>query len=326
MDTNDTQYSEIDEIAPTLRPIFQEYCYSLTFLKKLSNASIETYKSCVLHFLGWCTRREHLDLSLYSPDWITDYVATRKGDGLTNRTIAKHLSALKSLGSLLIQKGIWEENHFVEFERPRKELFIPKVLTIGEVNRLLSAIDRTTPLGMRDAALFELIYSCGLRESEAANILFSNVHLDENFISVFGKGSKERVVPFGNIAKGRLETYLIYGRPRLLPRGKTSKYLFVSKRGGRLSRKSIWHSLQVLEERTGITCKVHTLRHSFATHLLNGGANLRVVQELLGHTSVSTTQVYTHIDPRDMEDLHDDYFSEHDNDAKKKGDSDDKES
>lgn len=293
-----------------IQDILTDFCLELTFTSHLATSTVSTYGIDINTFLLWC-KSNNVALNCVTPPILVDYVAYLKDLDKSNNTVRKVLASLSSFGRYLVQKNIWLDNFALSLERPKRDQKIPKVLTISEVDKLFSVIDLTSPVGIRDNALFELIYSCGLRESEAAGVLFANLHLEEKFVIVLGKGSKERVIPFGDIAYKKLSLYLQHGRPKLLPRNKNSEYLFVTLRGGQISRKSIWHTLQDLEEKSGVTCKVHTLRHSFATHLLSGGANLRIVQELLGHANLATTQIYTHVDSSKLGELHRLYFPGH---------------
>ena len=195
-------------------------------------------------------------------------------------------------------------------ERPKASRALPKVISVEQVDTLLDAIDTSTPLGIRDRALFELIYSCGLRISEAASLLVSNLHLKERLIIVHGKGDKERMVPFGLSAKERLEQYIYEARP-LLVGSKIVPEVFVNYKGEPMSRKGIWKNFKALEAKTGVHAKVHTLRHSFATHLLAGGMDLRSVQELLGHSDLATTTIYTHVDDKQLREGHKEFFPGH---------------
>jgi integrase/recombinase XerD len=172
------------------------------------------------------------------------------------------------------------------------------------VDKLLDTIDTRTPVGVRDRALFEVIYSCGLRISEAVDLTMERLYLREGLIRVIGKGGKDRLVPAGDAAVRWLNSYIADARPKLTKAGKTDSAVFLNHLGTRLSRKGMWKRFRDLCAQAGIEAKVHTLRHSYATHLLNGGADLRAVQELLGHSDISTTQIYTHIDRDDLRTYH----------------------
>mgnify|MGYP002626671454 CR=1 FL=1 len=227
------------------------------------------------------------------------------------------LQHYRTLGWLL---ECFPDNIAEELDRPKASRSLPRVLSVEQVEALLSTIDVSKPLGVRDRALFELIYSCGLRISEASSLLVENVHLSEQLLIVHGKGNKERMIPFGTAARGRLTTYLEEVRPLLVGRKAISE-VFVNYRGEPMSRKGIWKRFKELEMQTGVHAKVHTLRHSFATHLLAGGADLRAVQELLGHSDLSTTQIYTHVEDHQLREGHQRYFPGHkNNESDKNGD------
>ncbi len=188
-------------------------------------------------------------------------------------------------------------------ETPRIPRHIPEVYSREEVERLLAAIDLSTPGGVRDRFLFELIYSCGLRVSEAAELSLDRIYRQDKFIRVVGKGSKERVGPIGDLALEWLDRYLSEARPALAG-GRRIKALFVNHRGTPLTRKGMWKRFKRYALQAGLNGKIHTLRHSFATHLLRGGADLRTVQVLLGHADIGTTQIYTHVDERELAEYH----------------------
>ena len=187
------------------------------------------------------------------------------------------------------------------------------MLEPDEVDKLLAAIPLDTPNGIRDRALFELIYSAGLRVSEAVTLSLEDIFFNEQLLKVHGKGGKERIIPFGTQAEARLSVYLKTARPLLLKPAhrentETTGAVFLNHHGERLTRKGIWKRLQEIEQLSGVTTKIHTLRHSYATHLLAGGADLRSVQCLLGHASITTTQIYTHIEDKDLESYHRTFF------------------
>jgi integrase/recombinase XerD len=281
----------------------------LLLVERCSQKTAETYRLSAGEFLGWCVK-ERVKLHDVSVQSLMRYLVWRKTEGCAELTLAKDISALRSFGSYLKRLSVWSENYALLLDRPKAARPLPRVLSINQVEKLLSVIDVSEPLGIRDAALFELIYSCGLRISEASGLLVQNVHLNEQLILVRGKGDKERIVPFGVQAKEKLTAYLDDVRPGLVGK-KTVAEVFVNYRGSPLSRKGIWKRFQDYESLSGIHAKVHTLRHSFATHLLAGGADLRSVQELLGHSDLSTTQIYTHVDDEQLRSNHEKYFPGH---------------
>lgn len=299
-------------ISGTTIPTFlSRFCDDLLFVGQRSQKTIETYRLSVEEFLDWCVENR-TKLAKIGTKELSYYIMQRKTKGIGERTIAKDISALRSMGSFLVRQGMWKENHALMLDRPKIGFALPKVLSEEQVDGLLHTIDVSTPLGVRDAALFELIYSCGLRISEAASLLVQNVHLAERIIIVQGKGDKERMVPFGDEAYKKLFCYLNEARPKLAG-GKAIPEVFINHRGKGLTRKGIWVRFQNYKAISGVDAKVHTLRHSFATHLLEHGADLRSVQELLGHTNLATTTIYTHVDDMDLRESHKEYFPGHDN-------------
>lgn len=270
-----------------------------------------TYRISAEIFLLWCQDRKIKLSDITSKDLIY-YSVWRKTQGISEITLAKDLSALRALGEFLVREKYWTENHALILDRPKAARTLPAVLTQNEIEHLLASIDTSTPLGVRDKAIFEVIYSCGLRISEACSLKIVNLHMHESFILVKGKGGKERVIPFGKEARDILEEYLNNVRPSLV-KTKVVPEVFVNYRGEPISRKGVWKKFKQIQTVTGIDCKVHTLRHSFATHLLEGGADLISVQELLGHSDLATTQIYTHVTDRQLEDAHHEYFPGHKN-------------
>ena len=244
-----------------------------------------------------------------------DFILARAQEGVTGKTLAKDRAALRSFYRFLQLENIRADNPAEQLENPRREKTLPPVLSPEQVDTLLAAIPLDTPNGIRDRALFELIYSAGLRVSEAAALSLEDIFFNEQLIKVSGKGGKERIIPFGAQAEQSLAVYLQTARPLLLNPAATQHTVttgavFLNCRGNRLTRKGIWKRLQDFERLSGVTTKIHTLRHSYATHLLAGGADLRSVQCLLGHSSITTTQIYTHIEDKDLAAYHRRFFEE----------------
>lgn len=291
---------------------FLELFYSdLLLVRRVSEQTAITYKFSIEEFFKWL-QLQKIKLRDVTPQNLTYYLAKRKENGVTELTLAKDISALRALGEYLVRKNYWSENVALTLDRPKAGRALPKVLSVAEVDKLLSFIDDTTLSGKRDAAIFELIYSCGLRISEACSLKISDVHFDEQLILVHGKGDKERIVPFGQRALIKLEEYINQVRPEFV-KEKNVPELFVNYMGEGISRKGVWKRFRQIEELSGISSKVHTLRHSFATHLLSGGADLRSVQELLGHSDLSTTQIYTHVSDDQLKEIHKKFFSDNEN-------------
>jgi integrase/recombinase XerD len=218
--------------------------------------------------------------------------------GISARSIARIHSGLRSFYGYLILEGIIETNPTALLESPKKGLHLPEVLSTAEIDSILAVIDLSNSEGQRDKAIIELLYSCGLRVSELCNLKMHDLFLEEGFLKVVGKGNKERLVPISNQAIKELDLWFLT-RNTITPKVGEEDYVFISVcRKQHLSRITVFHNLRLYAERAGITKKIspHTLRHSFATHLLEGGANLRVIQAMLGHEQISTTEIYTHID------------------------------
>lgn len=224
----------------------------------------------------------------------------------SRRTIARKLSAARSFFRFLVREKIEKINPFENLITPKLPKKLPNFLYPEEMNNLLEAPDSTNPLGLRDRALLEVLYGTGMRVTEIIRLNLNDLDFEEGEIKVLGKGAKERIVLFGSQARKALEEYLKRSRPKLLE-GKKSNALFIGRRGTRLSSRQVERIIRSYAKKAGIPKKVtpHTIRHSFATHLLSGGADLRMVQELLGHVSLSTTQVYTHITKERLKQVYD---------------------
>jgi integrase/recombinase XerD len=236
---------------------------------------------------------------------LREYIYHLKDLGLAPASIRRNVSAIRTYYRFLIAEGHAVRDPSERLETPKKWLTLPDVLTVAEVEALLAAVTLDEPLAFRDRALLELAYGAGLRVSEWITLGVKDVMLNDALIRVFGKGSKERLVPIGRSAIGALAVYQRELRPRL-ERGAGKGALFLNARGTPLSRMGAWKILRKYVELAGITRHVtpHTLRHSFATHLLEGGADLRAVQEMLGHADISTTQIYTHVDREYLRSVH----------------------
>ena len=256
---------------------------------------------------------------------VVAYLVERQADGADSRTLAKAISALRAWYRFLEAEaplagdrpsrellarsrpaGQEQSNPAAAVAPPRAPRRIPRVLSVEQVDRFLAAIDVSSAAGIRDRALFELVYSSGLRVSEAVALDRSRLYLAQACVRLHGKGSRERIVPLGVPAIEWLRRYLNEARPQLRGRQTVpaTDAVFLNQRGGRLSRKGIWKRCRGIAVAAGLEAKVHTLRHSFATHLLAGGADLRSVQELLGHSDITTTQIYTHVDREDLKQHH----------------------
>ncbi|XCB30955.1 site-specific tyrosine recombinase XerD [Arcanobacterium hippocoleae] len=225
---------------------------------------------------------------------------------LSNSSIARVLATVRGLHKFALAEGMATQDPAREVKPPKLAKRLPKAISIAEMNSLIAAAGAgNTPIQLRDKALFEVLYGTGARISEAVNLSVDDIDIETRFLRLFGKGAKERVVPLGSFAVKAVESYLVRGRPALALKGKGNTALFLNKRGNPLSRQSAWEAIQGAAKQVHLeNISPHTFRHSFATHLLEGGADIRTVQELLGHASVSTTQIYTKVTPQSLREIY----------------------
>ena len=269
------------------------------------NYQLSTRASLEL-FAGWAAdKKRSAAWSEVTPEAIGDFLGWRKKGGAAAATIKLHAVALRILFRFLVQRKMLERDPTEFLGVPKIERYLPETLSEPEIARLLSAAGGKTPLEIRDRAIVELLYASGLRVSELCGARLENLDLDQGFIRVIGKGNKQRLVPVGSGARKALQRYLQAGRPELVGK-KTGGEVFLSVRGRKLTNQRIWQLLVALGKRAGLDKDIHPhmLRHSFATHLLRGGADLRIIQEMLGHADISTTQIYTHVDTSSLQKAH----------------------
>jgi integrase/recombinase XerD len=278
---------------------------------RLAPRTVEAYRRDLSDFTRWLGGAP----GAATTEQLEAYVAQLRADGLAATTIARRVAALRSFFRHQMLLGARADNPAAELELPRRRRALPKTLSPGEVERLIDAATGTTPRAMRDRALVELLYGAGLRVSEAVGLERAGVDLENRLVRAVGKGSKERIVPLGRPAVDALRRYLAHGRPYLDKRHRPE--LFLNAQGGALTRAGAFLVLRRLAEKAGLEPErvhPHLLRHSFATHLLEGGADLRSVQEMLGHADLSTTELYTHVSDRRRREL---YFRAHPHARKK---------
>jgi len=303
-------------LAPKLKmPILDRFCAWLAAVERRSALTVAAYKQELRRFLEFTSESEIKSVNV---DQLAAYLGWRKQfGGLDSRSLAKAVSCLRSFFRFTMGEGIRPDNPASLLDSPRQRLKLPETMDRETVERLLGTMDAGTPLGLRDRALFELIYSSGLRISEAVGLNLRDIDFKESVAQVKGKGNKQRLAVFGGEATAWLKRYLEESRPALVKRKSAAdggcaavgcKALFVTRGGKRLSRKGIWKNYSKYATLVGIGTKVHTLRHSFATGLLEGGADLRTVQALLGHADLGTTQIYTHVDAGLLKESHRKYL------------------
>ena len=285
----------------------------LEFERGLSRNTLEAYRTDLLQFGRFLERRERTALEASAAD-VADFLAALAAGGAdrppaSTATVHRKTACLRSFYRHLRREGLLDADPTATLSAPRRSRKLPHVLTRGEIDHLLSQPRGTDPAALRDRALLELMYACGLRASEAIGLELTDIDLDERVLRARGKGSKERVVPIGQAAVRALRIYLERGRPALV-KGAVEPHLFVNFRGGSLTRQGLYKIVRRCAVQAGLADRMspHTLRHTFATHLLAGGCDLRSVQEMLGHADVSTTQLYTHLSSQRLKDV---YFRAH---------------
>jgi integrase/recombinase XerD len=270
----------------------------------LAPLTVEAYARDLQDFWEFLEERGRSHWGAVALTDLQDYFVAQEARGLSARSRARRLSALRQFFRFLQREEKVEANPVELLDSPRLPRRLPQVLGEAEVAALLAAPDPGTPTGLRDQALLEVLYATGLRVSELVGLTIKQLDLRRGLVRPLGKGGKERLVPMVALAVDKLQLYLEQGRPRLL-KGRESPYVFINYRGGRLSRQGFWKLLKQYALKAGVkTLSPHTLRHSFATHLLSRGANLRVLQMLLGHADLATTQIYTHLDADRLRQVH----------------------
>ena len=285
-----------------------QYINYLVFEKGLSEKTIESYSSDLSKYLEFLKQKGVNDITQTDTPLILKHLIALRESGLGSKSCARHLITLRGFHKFLAQEKILEFDPAKLVDLPKSGLKLPDVLSVSEVNLLLNIPDSNTVLGKRNSAMLELLYAAGLRVSELVNLRFLDVNIEACFVRVMGKGSKERIVPFGLYAKNKIDDYINNSRPLLL-KNRISKYLFVARAGKPMTRQGFWKLLKQYVKQAGIKKKVtpHSLRHSFASHLLEGGADLRTVQVMLGHVDISSTQIYTHVARDHLRKIHEKY-------------------
>ncbi len=298
-----------DVTPPILDPLIERYLRGLRIESGLSINTIESYRRDLAKFQRHLARHRFRMSDAIGPSVVVAFLASLRTQPLASASIARMLSALRGWFRFLVQERVVERSPLPEVIAPRRAVRLPKTLTMPEVAQLLDLPAGSSAEGRRDRTMLEVLYASGLRVSELVGLTVSQVDLNASCLRVVGKGAKERVVPMGQQARDLLSDYLVQVRPALL-KGRPSRALFVSRRAQALTRQAFWKLLRLRARRAGIMKMIspHMLRHSFATHLLEGGADLRAVQTMLGHADIATTQIYTHVERSRLKQVHRRYF------------------
>ena len=289
----------------SLDVLVDQYINYLLVEKGLSKKTIESYSSDLTRYLNFLKKKRIHAITDADTSAILKHLISLRNSGLGAKSRARHLVTLRGFYRFFIEEKVIKNDPTRIIDLPKSGLKLPDVLSFEEVERLLNTPDVNKPIGARDAAMIELLYAAGLRVSELVNLKVQDVNLEACFVRVFGKGSKERVIPIGRYAKEKIEYYIKSFRPRLL-KNIASPHLFVARAGKPMTRQGFWKLLRKYGQKAGINRKIkpHSLRHSFASHLLEGGADLRSVQIMLGHVDISTTQIYTHVTREHLKKIH----------------------
>jgi integrase/recombinase XerD len=288
-----------------LNRLIDRFITYLLVEKGLSKATLESYSRDLLRYAAFLVRCGRPTVSEADTPLILKHLIELRAQGLGTRSRARHLVSLRGFYRFLAQENVLSADPSKLIDLPKVQLTLPDVLSVEEVRRLLNAPQSRNPQGIRDAAMLEVLYAAGLRVSELVGLKLQDVHLDAGFVRVMGKGSKERVVPIGQYAREKLLFYLGNGR-NLMLKNRTSPFLFIARAGRPITRQGFWKLLRRYAEAAGLAKNItpHSLRHSFATHLLEGGADLRAVQVMLGHADIATTQIYTHVANDRLREVH----------------------
>lgn len=290
----------------------EEYLHYLKIERGLSENTIQSYKRDLSQYFSFLDEKEISSWEQVDRYLVLDFLEFLRNEGKSSATIIRMVSSLRKFHQFLRQERMTDNDPMQHIDTPKKTQRLPKTLSIKEVEKIIESPDTNDALGIRDRAILEVMYATGLRVTELITLKLDDLHLSLGLLQTVGKGDKERIIPLGDVAIKWVNLYLEKSRPELLAKNKKDKtnILFLNYKGEGFTRQGIWKNLKVYVTQAGIEKEVtpHTLRHSFATHLLENGADLRVVQELLGHADISTTQIYTHISKKRMTDVYKTYF------------------
>lgn len=278
----------------------EDFLGYLSVERGVSSHTIAAYRRDLTLYLAALAQRGVTDPDVVGRDDVASWIAQLREGGAAPSTVGRRLSAAKSFHRFLVREGVTVNHPTAAIPLPKTPERLPDVISIDDVDKMLSQPFPEGPTGYRDRAMLEVLYGCGLRASELTGLVLRDLELDEGILRVFGKGSKERVVPIAGAARDAMREYLAHGRPWLKTKNGARRQdpdgVFLNTRGTRVTRGTVYALVRSYAGRVGIEAHPHTLRHSFATHLLEGGADLRALQEMLGHSDITTTQIYTHVD------------------------------
>jgi integrase/recombinase XerD len=291
-----------------MEQLLDQFLHYLVVEKGLSKNTIEAYSHGLGRFLNHLREKGVQEIRDVAKFHVRGFLLMLRKRNLSTKTIVRNLVAVRTFFRFLIQEGILESNPVEELESPKVAKTLPEILTLREIEQLLEQPNLQTSLGIRDRAMLEILYATGMRVSELTHLPIHQVNLEGGYVLLYGKGSKERIVPLGSEAMKWITLYLKTARGKLA-KGKESPMLFINRSGKGMSRQRFWKSLKDYARRAGLRKRItpHLLRHSFASHLLEGGADLRSVQMMLGHVDISTTQIYTHVTGERLKKVHQRY-------------------
>lgn len=292
-----------------MQDAIDEYLHFIKVERGLSSNTQENYQRDLAQYKEYLTERGIHNWNEVDRFVILDFLQKLRDENKAASSVVRMMSALRQFHLFLRQEDLTNDNPMQHIDSPKKQEHLPDTLSMEEVEKLIETPDVTTPLGLRNRAILETMYATGLRVSELISLKRDDLHLSMGLIQTIGKGNKERIIPIGDIAAQWLERYFVDSRPKLV-KNKELPEVFVNFHGNKLTRQGIWKNIKAIVKEAGIQKDVtpHTLRHSFATHLLENGADLRMVQELLGHSSISTTQIYTHVTKKRVAEVYQKYF------------------
>ena len=289
----------------TFEDTLESYLTYLVVIRGLSENTINSYKTDIEKLFSFLKKSNVGSIANIEPDHLTDFAVELNIKGLSIRSISHCIVSVKQFFKYLLLENIIQNDPTVNLITPKMKRLIPDVLSLEDIEKILNAPDVSTFEGLRDSAMLEILYASGVRVSELVNLTLSSLNQDHGYLVVFGKGSKERLAPISQTSLKKIKDYLSLSRPNLI-KNKISDFIFITRRGSNFTRQGFWKIIKNYATKAGIQQNIspHTIRHSYATHLLENGADLRTIQMLLGHADISTTQIYTHVEGKKLREIH----------------------